>query len=128
MAEQSAEDREVAGLDALEQREQLGERVVVVGPAVVDQVQGDLAHAVVDLLVVPTICLAFFLGTQFGLAVVGDFGSGTANETAVASLIESWHPDFVLTVGDNAYPQGSARLLAGGGNSPSAIHCAPLSR
>jgi hypothetical protein len=26
-------------------------------------------------------------------------------------MIESWHPDFVLTVGDNAYPLGSAALL-----------------
>jgi hypothetical protein len=49
--------------------------------------------------------------SRFTFAVVGDFGSGSANETAVASLIESWHPDFVLTVGDNAYPQGSAGLL-----------------
>jgi 3',5'-cyclic AMP phosphodiesterase CpdA len=48
---------------------------------------------------------------RFTFAVVGDFGSGTTNETAVASMIESWHPDFVLTVGDNAYPQGSAALL-----------------
>jgi hypothetical protein len=48
---------------------------------------------------------------SFDFAVVGDFGSGTPNETAVASMIESWHPDFVLTVGDNAYPQGSAGLL-----------------
>lgn len=47
----------------------------------------------------------------FTFAVVGDFGSGTSNETAVASLIESWHPDFVLTVGDNAYPMGSTELL-----------------
>lgn len=47
----------------------------------------------------------------FTFAVVGDFGSATTNETAVASLIESWHPDFVLTVGDNAYPQGSKELL-----------------
>jgi len=48
---------------------------------------------------------------RFTFAVVGDFGSGNRNETAVISLIESWHPDFVLTVGDNAYPQGSADLL-----------------
>jgi hypothetical protein len=48
---------------------------------------------------------------RFTFAVVGDFGSGTRNETAVASLIESWHPDFVLTVGDNAYPLGSPGLL-----------------
>jgi ABC-2 type transport system permease protein len=32
-----------------------------------------LAHFIVDLFVLPTICLAFFLGTQFGLAIVGDF-------------------------------------------------------
>ena len=48
---------------------------------------------------------------RFTFAVVGDYGSGTANETAVASLIGSWHPDFVLTVGDNAYPLGSPGLL-----------------
>jgi Calcineurin-like phosphoesterase len=48
---------------------------------------------------------------RFTFAVVGDFGSGNKNETAVASLIESWHPDFVLTVGDNAYPLGSPGLL-----------------
>ncbi|HEX5585142.1 metallophosphoesterase family protein [Gaiella sp.] len=48
---------------------------------------------------------------RFTFAVVGDFGSGNANEAAVAFLIESWHPDFVLTVGDNAYPSGSRDLL-----------------
>jgi Calcineurin-like phosphoesterase len=47
----------------------------------------------------------------FTFAVVGDFGSGTKNESAVATLIGSWRPDFVLTVGDNAYPLGSAALL-----------------
>ncbi len=49
--------------------------------------------------------------SKYTFAVVGDFGSGTGNETAVASLIESWHPDFVLTVGDNAYPEGAKQLL-----------------
>lgn len=48
---------------------------------------------------------------RFTFAVVGDFGSGTRSETAVASLIRSWRPDFVLTVGDNAYPLGARRLL-----------------
>lgn len=48
---------------------------------------------------------------RFTFAVVGDFGSGNRNEQAVASLIESWRPDFVLTVGDNAYPLGAAALL-----------------
>jgi hypothetical protein len=48
---------------------------------------------------------------RFTFAVVGDYGSGSGNEKAVASLIESWHPDFVLTVGDNAYPLGARGLL-----------------
>ena len=48
---------------------------------------------------------------RFTFAVVGDFGSGNANEAAVAALIASWRPDFVLTVGDNAYPLGAAGLL-----------------
>ena len=48
---------------------------------------------------------------RFTFAVVGDFGSGNSHETAVASMIESWHPDFVLTVGDNAYPLGAPELL-----------------
>ena len=48
---------------------------------------------------------------SFTFAVVGDFGSGNGNEAAVASMIASWHPDFVLTTGDNAYPLGSAALL-----------------
>jgi hypothetical protein len=49
--------------------------------------------------------------SRFTFAVVGDFGSRTSHETAVASLIQSWHPDFVLTVGDNAYPTGSKQVL-----------------
>jgi hypothetical protein len=48
---------------------------------------------------------------RFTFAVMGDLGNGNRNEIAVASLIESWHPDFVLTVGDNAYPLGARELL-----------------
>jgi hypothetical protein len=48
---------------------------------------------------------------RFTFAVVGDFGSGNSHEAAVASMIESWRPDFVLTVGDNAYPLGAPELL-----------------
>jgi len=32
-----------------------------------------VAHFLVDLMVLPIICLAFFAGTQFGLAIIGDF-------------------------------------------------------
>jgi hypothetical protein len=48
---------------------------------------------------------------RFTFAVVGDFGSGNEHEAAVAGMIRSWHPDFVLTTGDNAYPLGSRELL-----------------
>ena len=36
-------------------------------------------------------------------AVIGDFGSGSANEAAVANLVKSWNPDFILAVGDDRY-------------------------
>lgn len=36
-------------------------------------------------------------------AVVGDFGSGSAREAAVAQMIASWRPNFVVTTGDNNY-------------------------
>lgn len=44
-------------------------------------------------------------------AVIGDYGSGTANETAVADLVKSWNPDFIITVGDNNYPYGAAATI-----------------
>jgi len=42
-------------------------------------------------------------------AVIGDFGSGSPNEAAVAKLVTGWNPDFVVTVGDDRYnnPYGS---------------------
>ncbi len=36
-------------------------------------------------------------------AIIGDFGSGGEAERDVAQLIAQWHPDFILTVGDNRY-------------------------
>jgi hypothetical protein len=36
-------------------------------------------------------------------AVIGDFGADNADEAAVAKLVASWKPDFVVTVGDNNY-------------------------
>ena len=38
-------------------------------------------------------------------AVIGDYGSGDSNERAVASLVESRQPDFVITTGDNYYKE-----------------------
>lgn len=37
------------------------------------------------------------------VAVIGDFGNGSPAEAAVADLVTSWDPDFIVTVGDNNY-------------------------
>ncbi|HEY3311308.1 MAG TPA: metallophosphoesterase [Anaerolineales bacterium] len=46
-------------------------------------------------------------------AVIGDFGSGNSNELAVANLVKSFNPDFITTLGDNNYPDGSALTIDG---------------
>ncbi|HSO76513.1 MAG TPA: metallophosphoesterase [Blastocatellia bacterium] len=48
-------------------------------------------------------------------AVIGDFGTGGSDEFAVASLMYETHKslalDFVLTAGDNIYPNGAGRYF-----------------
>jgi tartrate-resistant acid phosphatase type 5 len=44
-------------------------------------------------------------------AVIGDYGAISAPERDVANLINSWNPDFIITVGDNNYPSGSASTI-----------------
>jgi tartrate-resistant acid phosphatase type 5 len=44
-------------------------------------------------------------------AAIGDFGTNSSGEARVAALVHSWHPDFVVTVGDNNYPAGSAATI-----------------
>jgi tartrate-resistant acid phosphatase type 5 len=44
-------------------------------------------------------------------AVIGDFGSNQKPEADVAALVKSWQPDFVITVGDNNYPNGAASTI-----------------
>ena len=44
-------------------------------------------------------------------AVIGDFGKSGPAEAAVAALVHSWHPDFILSVGDNDYPVGGANTM-----------------
>jgi hypothetical protein len=49
--------------------------------------------------------------TPLTFAVIGDFGSGSTNERDVANMVKSWNPSFVLTVGDNNYPDGEASTI-----------------
>lgn len=44
-------------------------------------------------------------------AVVGDYGAAGPAEEQVAKLIKSWHPEFILTTGDNNYPVGGADTI-----------------
>lgn len=44
-------------------------------------------------------------------AVIGDYGWGGADTAAVAALVHSWSPDFVITTGDNNYPAGGADTI-----------------
>lgn len=40
--------------------------------------------------------------------VIGDYGTGGLAEADVANLMLGWQPDFIITLGDNNYPDGSA--------------------
>lgn len=44
-------------------------------------------------------------------AVIGDFGVDTPDESHVASLVKRQHPDFIITVGDNNYPDGDQATI-----------------
>ncbi|NPA92610.1 MAG: alkaline phosphatase [Chloroflexi bacterium] len=44
-------------------------------------------------------------------AIIGDYGQAGYTESRVARLVHSWEPDFILTVGDNNYPEGSAKTI-----------------
>ena len=42
-------------------------------------------------------------------AIIGDYGMGNDNELAVAKLVASWNPQFVITTGDDYYtPAGDS--------------------
>ena len=41
-------------------------------------------------------------------AIIGDCGAAGRSEAAVAALVASWHPKFIVTTGDNYYSQADA--------------------
>ncbi len=40
---------------------------------------------------------------DYGYSSHGEYGKLGPNEAAVATLVKGWHPDFIITVGDNDY-------------------------
>jgi len=49
--------------------------------------------------------------TSVRFAALGDYGTGNQNAEAVANLIKSWTPDFIISLGDNNYPNGGADTI-----------------
>lgn len=45
------------------------------------------------------------------IAVIGDYGLAAPPEGSVANLVKGWHPDIIITTGDNNYPSGSAETI-----------------
>lgn len=62
-------------------------------------------------------CLARAKGEVVVVGVIGDFGvaalgaSAAAVELSVANLMKRWAPDFIVTVGDNNYPDGASATI-----------------
>jgi tartrate-resistant acid phosphatase type 5 len=44
-------------------------------------------------------------------AIIGDYGEDSKHEAEVAQMVKSWNPEFIITVGDNNYPLGSAGTI-----------------
>ena len=64
--------------------------------------------------------IIFYLLLLFGtvnaqkFAAIGDYGAHDTNQQAVAdvaALVDNWNPEFIITVGDNNYPDGEASTI-----------------
>jgi len=47
----------------------------------------------------------------FRFAAIGDFGDAGPDEQRVAELVKAFHPELVITLGDNNYPTGGADTI-----------------
>ncbi len=50
-------------------------------------------------------------GPRTRFVLLGDFGFDDANELAVAGLVKAWSPDFIVTLGDNSYPDSTPQTI-----------------
>jgi tartrate-resistant acid phosphatase type 5 len=44
-------------------------------------------------------------------AVIGDYGNSGQPEADVAAMVHGWNPEFIITLGDNNYPNGAASTI-----------------
>src|SRR5689334_16201898 len=49
--------------------------------------------------------------TPVTFAVIGDYGMAGQPSQDVARLVKGWHPDFIVTLGDNNYEKGTAATI-----------------
>jgi predicted phosphodiesterase len=64
---------------------------------------------ILSLLVLIIIFHEVYAQTKF--AAIGDYGYSTSAEADVSNMIDSWNVDFVITMGDNNYNDGSASTI-----------------
>src|SRR5437868_464015 len=75
-----------------------------------------LAAITAGTLIKPTSLFATTARSKTRFAVMGDFGTGSSDELAIACKLAEMHREapleFVLSAGDNIYPNGASHLFA----------------
>jgi hypothetical protein len=66
--------------------------------------------------------------TTVTFAVIGDYGTGDSAARAVARLVASWHPDFIVATGDDYYKKAGGTGLNRYRRSTGALYDAWVSR
>ena len=56
-------------------------------------------------------------------AIIGDYGNGDSHEAAVAQLVASWDPAFIIAVGDDYYSPAGGAGTGGYDESTGAYYC-----
>jgi tartrate-resistant acid phosphatase type 5 len=79
--------------------------------------QGIGARILLALLILGFVTPLLFVSPASGqsylyrFAVIGDYGNNSSHEAAVANLVKSWNPSFIITTGDNNYVNGEASTI-----------------
>lgn len=68
-----------------------------------------LSQNIVSLFLI--CCSSPLYGQSIRFAVIGDYGYAGQAETDVSTLVKSWNPDFIITLGDNNYNSGAASTI-----------------
>lgn len=66
------------------------------------------------LLLIPLFVLSEMFAQSMAsakFAIIGDYGSEGQPLQDVSTLVASWNPDFIITTGDNNYPDGEAATI-----------------